>query len=41
MKNLLLYISSAPVISTLFLILISGIIIEINRYFPDPLIFAF
>nr|AYC64784.1 photosystem I reaction center subunit IX [Boodleopsis sp. FL1161] len=41
MNNLLKYFSTAPFVSFLFLSFISGLIIEINRFFPDPLIFAF
>nr|YP_009472548.1 photosystem I reaction center subunit IX [Chlorodesmis fastigiata]ARO74227.1 photosystem I reaction center subunit IX [Chlorodesmis fastigiata] len=41
MNNLKKYFSTAPVVAFILLSFISGFIIEINRYFPDPLIFAF
>ena len=41
MNNLTKYFSTAPVVAFISLSLISGLIIEVNRYFPDPLIFAF
>eukprot|EP00237_Pycnococcus_provasolii_P003355 CAMPEP_0119195036 /NCGR_PEP_ID=MMETSP1316-20130426/4680_1 /TAXON_ID=41880 /ORGANISM="Pycnococcus provasolii, Strain RCC2336" /LENGTH=114 /DNA_ID=CAMNT_0007190413 /DNA_START=9 /DNA_END=353 /DNA_ORIENTATION=+ len=31
------YLSTAPVVTFAFLIFMSGLIIEVNRYFPDPL----
>lgn len=41
MNNLIKYFSTAPVIAFFSLTFIAGLIIEVNRYFPDPLIFAF
>nr|AYC64569.1 photosystem I reaction center subunit IX [Pseudoderbesia arbuscula] len=41
MQNLKIYLSTAPVIAIIWLTLLSGLIIEVNRFFPDPLIFAF
>ena len=41
MDNLKIYLSTAPVIAFLWLTLLSGLLIEVNRFFPDPLIFAF
>nr|YP_009518910.1 photosystem I reaction center subunit IX [Boodleopsis pusilla]AYC64884.1 photosystem I reaction center subunit IX [Boodleopsis pusilla] len=41
MNNLIKYFSTAPVVAFLSLSFISGLIIEVNRFFPDPLIFAF
>nr|QHN60213.1 photosystem I subunit IX [Caulerpa sertularioides f. longipes] len=41
MNNLKTYFSTAPVIALLWLTLTAGILIEVNRFFPDPLIFAF
>jgi photosystem I subunit 9 len=41
MKNFTIYLSTAPIAATLSLIFFSGILIEINRFFPDALIFAF
>nr|NP_045153.1 photosystem I subunit IX [Cyanidium caldarium]Q9TLW5.1 RecName: Full=Photosystem I reaction center subunit IX; AltName: Full=PSI-J [Cyanidium caldarium]AAF12942.1 unknown [Cyanidium caldarium]WDB00277.1 photosystem I subunit IX [Cyanidium caldarium] len=40
-KNLLKYIYTVPVISTLWLLLTAGILIEINRFYPDALFYAF
>lgn len=37
MKNLSTYLSTAPVISTLWIVLIASLLIEINRFFPDSL----
>nr|YP_009503384.1 photosystem I 5 kDa protein [Euglena clara]AXA45506.1 photosystem I 5 kDa protein [Euglena clara] len=37
MKNLTTYLSTAPVIAALWLLLISSLLIEINRFFPDAL----
>lgn len=37
MKNLTTYLSTAPVIATLWLIMSASLIIEINRFFPDAL----
>jgi photosystem I subunit 9 len=39
MKNFTTYLSTAPVISLIWLTLLAGFIIELNRYFPDPLVF--
>jgi photosystem I subunit 9 len=41
MKDFTLYLSTAPVAAILSLTVVSGLIIEINRFFPDALIFAF
>ena len=41
MKNFITYLSTAPVLTILSLSFIAGLIIEINRFFPDPLTFAF
>lgn len=41
MKNFTIYLSTAPIVAFLGLSLIASFIIEINRFFPDPLIFAF
>jgi photosystem I subunit 9 len=38
-KDFTTYLSTAPVISIIWLILSSSLIIEINRFFPDSLIF--
>ena len=37
MKNLTTYLSTAPVIATLWILISSSLIIEINRFFPDSL----
>nr|YP_010700423.1 photosystem I subunit IX [Phacus arnoldii]WCH63538.1 photosystem I subunit IX [Phacus arnoldii] len=39
MKNFTTYLSTAPVIATIWLILIASLLIEVNRFFPDSLIF--
>nr|YP_009296662.1 photosystem I subunit IX [Apophlaea sinclairii]AOM65802.1 photosystem I subunit IX [Apophlaea sinclairii] len=36
-KNLMKYLSTAPIAFTLWLVLTAGLIIEINRFFPDIL----
>jgi photosystem I subunit 9 len=41
MKDFTTYLSTAPVLALISLTIVSGIIIEINRFFPDSLIFAF
>ncbi len=37
-SNLLKYLSTAPVIATVWLTITAGIIIEFNRFFPDLLL---
>nr|YP_009145398.1 photosystem I 5 kDa protein [Cryptoglena skujai]AKL39023.1 photosystem I 5 kDa protein [Cryptoglena skujai] len=37
MKNLTTYLSTAPVIAAIWLVLSASLIIEINRFFPDIL----
>ena len=39
--DLLKYLSTAPVIGTLWITFTAGFIIEINRFFPDILFFSF
>ncbi len=39
MKNFVTYLSSAPVVLLLTVSFLSGLIIEVNRFYPDPLIF--
>lgn len=39
-KNLLKYISTAPVLLTLWLSFTAGFVIEIQRYLPDTLSFS-
>lgn len=41
MKYFTIYLSTAPVAAILSITLVAGILIEINRFFPDALIFAF
>jgi photosystem I subunit IX len=41
MTNFLTYLSTAPVLSFLFFGGLAGLIIEINRFFPDALVFPF
>nr|YP_010580308.1 photosystem I subunit IX [Edaphochlamys debaryana]UZS90692.1 photosystem I subunit IX [Edaphochlamys debaryana] len=41
MQNFKTYLSTAPVVATIWFTFTAGFIIEINRYFPDPLVFAF
>lgn len=37
MKNFSTYLSTAPVIAILWISLSAGLLIEINRFFPDSL----
>ncbi|MDB9528416.1 photosystem I reaction center subunit IX [Oscillatoria sp. CS-180] len=37
-KNFLTYLSTAPVIATIWLAFTAGILIEFNRFFPDLLL---
>lgn len=37
MKNLTTYLSTAPVIATIWFLLTASLLIEINRFFPDAL----
>ncbi|EPS74397.1 hypothetical protein M569_00360, partial [Genlisea aurea] len=41
MRDLKTYLSVAPVLSTLWFGLLAGLLIEINRFFPDALTFPF
>jgi photosystem I subunit IX len=41
MKDFTTYLSTAPVIAIISLTVVAGLLIEINRFFPDALIFAF
>nr|ARQ82209.1 photosystem I reaction center subunit IX [Avrainvillea mazei] len=41
MKNFIKYLSIAPVIAFIWLTFTAALIIEINRFFPNALIFAF
>jgi photosystem I subunit 9 len=41
MKDFTTYLSTAPVIALAWISFTAGFIIEINRFFPDPLVFSF
>jgi len=41
MKDFTTYLSTAPVLTLVSLTVVAGLLIEINRFFPDALIFAF
>lgn len=41
MKDFTTYLSTAPVLALVSLTVVAGLLIEINRFFPDALIFAF
>jgi photosystem I subunit 9 len=41
MKDFLTYLSTAPVVGLAWISFTAGFIIEINRFFPDPLIFMY
>jgi photosystem I subunit 9 len=41
MKDFTTYLSTAPVVALIYFTLLAGLLIEINRFFPDPLVFAF
>nr|YP_010032278.1 PsaJ [Schizocladia ischiensis]QOW07485.1 PsaJ [Schizocladia ischiensis] len=39
MDNLLKYLSTAPVLLTIWMTFTAGFIIEVNRFYPDSLTF--
>uniref|UniRef100_A0A6M4RDI8 Photosystem I reaction center subunit IX n=2 Tax=Pentapetalae TaxID=1437201 RepID=A0A6M4RDI8_9LAMI len=41
MRDLKTYLSVAPLLSTLWFGALAGLLIEINRFFPDALTFPF
>nr|YP_009514501.1 photosystem I subunit IX [Lygodium microphyllum]AXG76098.1 photosystem I subunit IX [Lygodium microphyllum] len=41
MRDLKIYLSTAPVLATIWFGLLAGSLIEINRFFPDALVFPF
>jgi photosystem I subunit 9 len=41
MNDFKTYLSTAPVLTLVSLTVVAGLLIEINRFFPDALIFAF
>ncbi len=40
-NNFMKYLSTAPVILTIWITFTAGFIIEVNRFFPDILSFSF
>nr|WDA98929.1 photosystem I subunit IX [Sciadococcus taiwanensis] len=40
-NNLLKYLSTAPVLTAVWLLFTAGFIIEINRFYPDALFYPF
>ena len=41
MKHFKTYLSTAPVLTLATMSVLSGLLIEINRFFPDSLVFGF
>lgn len=41
MQDLKTYLSTAPVLATLWFGLLAGLLIEINRFYPDALVLPF
>lgn len=41
MENLQKYLSTAPIVCTAYFMFIAGGLIELNRFYPDPLAFTF
>nr|AOC61417.1 subunit IX of photosystem I [Rhexinema sarcinoideum] len=41
MKYFVTYLSTAPVVAFAWMTFTAGLLIEINRFFPDPLVFSF
>ena len=41
MQDIKTYLSTAPVLATFWFGLLAGLLIEINRFFPDALTFSF
>ena len=41
MRNLTIYLSTAPVVALIWFTFTAALVIEINRFFPDPLVFSF
>ena len=41
MKDFTIYLSTAPVLAALWFIFLAGLLIELNRFFPDALVFPF
>nr|YP_010881364.1 photosystem I subunit IX [Moerckia flotoviana]WIA67316.1 photosystem I subunit IX [Moerckia flotoviana] len=38
MQDVKTYLSTAPVSATLWFVILAGLLIEINRFFPDALV---
>lgn len=41
MKDLSNFLSSAPVLATVWMVITAGVLIEFNRFLPDLLLFPF
>ena len=41
MTNFQTYLSTAPIVALGWFIFTAGLLIELNRFFPDPLVFSF
>jgi photosystem I subunit 9 len=41
MQNFTKYLSTAPVLAAIWFGILAGLLIEINRFFPDALLFSF
>jgi len=41
MKDFTTYLSTAPIVSLVWLAFTAGLIIMFNKFYPDPLIFTF
>ena len=41
MKDFTTYLSTAPVVASIWFIITAALLIELNRFFPDPLVFSF
>jgi photosystem I subunit 9 len=41
MKYFTTYLSTAPIIALIWFTLTAVLLIEINKFFPDPLVFSF
>ena len=41
MKDFTTYLSTAPFVAFAWIAFTAGLLIELNRFFPDPLVFSF
>nr|YP_009920275.1 photosystem I subunit IX [Adiantum nelumboides]YP_010341218.1 photosystem I subunit IX [Adiantum reniforme var. sinense]QMQ99269.1 photosystem I subunit IX [Adiantum nelumboides]QOH99646.1 photosystem I subunit IX [Adiantum reniforme var. sinense]UNZ94097.1 photosystem I subunit IX [Adiantum reniforme var. sinense] len=41
MQHFRVYLSTAPVVAATWFVLLAGLLIETNRFFPDALLFPF